>query len=106
TALEALRKIALARLEGTQVVLPEIGETYELPAGAPARRTRTGRTDLSQALGRDWQNAYAQLATSLKHDLAAIKDARQREEAIAAMRQVLDSYTRFRADKHGKARRR
>lgn len=106
TALEALRKIALARLEGTQVVLPEIGETYELPAGAPARRTRTGRTDLSQALGRDWQNAYAQLATSLKHDLAAIKDARQREEAIAAMRKVLDSYTRFRADKHGKARRR
>lgn len=105
-ALEALRKLAQARLDGTQIVLPEIGESYELPPAAPARRIRTGRTDLSQALGRDWQNAYAQLATSLKHDLAAIEDAHKREEAIAAMRKVLDSYTRFREDKRGKDRRR
>ena len=105
-ALEALRQLAQARLEGTQIVLPEIGESYELPPAAPARRIRTGRTDLRQALGRDWQTASAQLATSLKHDLAEIKDAQQREAAIAAMRKVLDSYTRFREDKRGKDRRR
>jgi metallo-beta-lactamase family protein len=104
-ALEALRKLASERLEGTQVVLPEIGETYALPPGAPARRARTGRTDLTLALGRDWQNDYAQLVTGLKRDLAALKNGREREEAIAAMRKVLDSYTRHRAEKRERSRR-
>lgn len=104
-ALEALRALTAERLGTTQVVLPEIGESYALPRGAPARRIRTGRTDLSQALGHDWQNAYAQLVTGLKRDLAAIDNARQREEAIAAMRKVLDSYGTFRAEKHRKDRR-
>jgi metallo-beta-lactamase family protein len=100
-ALEALRGLALQRLEGTQVVLPEIGEVYELPPGEPARRTQTGRTDLTQALGHDWQNSYAQFVTGLKRDLAEIRDERERQKAIAAMREVLDSYTR-----HREARRR
>jgi metallo-beta-lactamase family protein len=104
-ALEALRKLAVERLGGTNVLLPEIGETWALPPGAAARRLHTGRTDLTQALGRDWQNAYAQLVTGLKRDLAAIDNARQREEAIAAMRKVLDSYTRHRAEKHARSRR-
>ena len=33
--------------------MPEIGELYALPPGAPARRLRTGRVDLREALGRD-----------------------------------------------------
>ena len=74
-----------------------------MPPGAPARRLRTGRTDLAQALGHDWQNAYAQLVTGLKRDLSRIEDDRQREEAIAAMRKVLDSYGEFRARKRSKA---
>jgi metallo-beta-lactamase family protein len=105
-ALEALRQLASSRLERTEVVLPEIGESYTLPSGAPARRTKTGRADLTQALGRDWQNDYAQLVTGLKRDLAAIESARQREEAIAAMRKVLDSYTRHRAEKRARSRHR
>lgn len=102
-ALEALRKLALGRLDRTQVVVPEIGERWALPPGAPARRLRTGRIDLAQALGHDWQNAYAQLVTGLKRDLSRIEDDRQREEAIAAMRKVLDSYGEFRARKRNKA---
>lgn len=99
-ALEALGKLAGARLPGTQVVMPEIGELYALPPGAPARRLRTGRVDLREALGRDWQNAYADFATSLKRDLAAIGDKRQREAAIAAMREVLQSYAAHREKRH------
>ncbi|MFM5950675.1 MAG: MBL fold metallo-hydrolase [Novosphingobium sp.] len=95
-ALEALGQRAAARLPGTVLALPEIGELYALPAGAPARRLRTGRTDLREALGRDWQNAYADFATGLKRDLAAIKSKREREAAIAAMRKVLQSYTAHR----------
>lgn len=105
-ALEALRKLAAARLEGTPVVLPEIGESYELPPGAPARRIKTGRTDLTAALGHDWQNSYADFVTGLKRNLSAIEDAREREKAIAAMREVLDSYTRFREDKRRRGQRR
>lgn len=96
-ALEALGKLVSARLPGTAVTLPEIGELYGLPPGAPARRLRTGRIELREAIGRDWQNAYADFATGLKRDLAAIKDKHQREAAIAAMRKVLQSYTAHRA---------
>jgi metallo-beta-lactamase family protein len=103
-ALEALRQLSVQRLERTQVVLPEIGEVYELPPGAPARRTQTGRTDLTAALGHDWQNSYAQFVTGLKRDLAEIRDERQRQQAIAAMREVLDSYTRHREEKSRKGR--
>lgn len=101
--LEALRRLAVARLAGTKVVLPEIGESYELPAGAPARRLRTGRTDLTRSLGHDWQNTYAQFVTGLKRDLNSIRDARKRERALAEMREVLDSYTAAR--KRQKAKR-
>lgn len=100
-AIDALRELAEARVQGLRVLVPEIGETYALPHGAPARRLKTGRADLSAALGRDWQNAYADFATSLKRELSAIRDARQREKAIAAMRKVLDDYTRFREDRKG-----
>ena len=105
-ALEVLRQLAEARLDRTEVVLPEIGETYALTPNAPARRLHTGRTDLTAALGRDWQNDYAQFVTGLKRELAEIGDARQREKAIAEMRKVLESYKQFRAAKRGRVARR
>lgn len=74
------------------VIVPEIGERYELPPGAPAKRLTTGRVDLRPALGRDWQNDYADFAANLKRGLQDIKSAKQRAEAIALMRDVIDRY--------------
>ncbi|MFM5954786.1 MAG: MBL fold metallo-hydrolase [Novosphingobium sp.] len=107
-ALETLRDLAAGRLGTTPVTLPKIGELYALPPGAPARRLRTGRTDLGDALGRDWQNSYADFVTGLKRELGGIEDRRKRAEAIARMREVLDSYTqardrrRARGGRHGR----
>ena len=103
-ALETLRRLAQARLPGLHTVLPEIGEAYALEAGKPARRIATGRTDLGAALGRDWQNDYADFVTRLKQELARIEDAEAREKALADMRRVLESYTRHRAAKRERVR--
>jgi metallo-beta-lactamase family protein len=88
----ALAQLAEAGTLAPSVIVPEIGEQYELEAGALARRLQTGRSDLRRVIGRDWQNDYADLATNLKQRLARIKDADARREAIAAMQRVLDSY--------------
>lgn len=101
-AIEALSQLAAKRKLAVSIIVPEIGEAYELRPGAPARRTRTGRVDLQQAIGRDWQNSYADLATSLKRRLGNIRDSRNRQKAIDEMRRILDSYD----SKHGEARRR
>jgi metallo-beta-lactamase family protein len=95
-AVEELRRLAQSRELAPTVVAPALGETYELEPGRPARRTKTGRADIQQALGRDWQNDYAELAVSLKRRLGQIQDRRARQEAIARMRQVLDSYAEHR----------
>jgi len=96
-AIEELRRLAQSRDVAETIVVPEIGETYELPAGAPARRKQTGRTELREVIGRDWQNEYADLATSLKRRLAEIRDTKARQKAIDEMRRVLDSYANQRA---------
>ncbi len=88
----ALARLAEAGHLAPSVIVPEIGEQYELQPGAPARRLRTGRPDLRKTMMRDWQNDYADLAASLKQRLGRIKDAEARREAVAAMRRVLDSY--------------
>ena len=80
----------------TSVISPEIGESYELPRGAPARRLATGRTELRSVLGNDWQNAYADFAANLKRDLQRIDSAERREEALARMREVIDGYAKHR----------
>lgn len=98
-AIAELRRLAESRGLARSLIVPEIGETWELPPGAPAKRLKTGRTELRPALGRDWQNDYADLATSLKRRLASISDAQARAKAIAQMRAVLDSYADFREDK-------
>ena len=89
-AMESLRR--RLQVDFPSLIVPEIGERYELPAGAPARRLATGREDLREAVSRDWQNDYADLAVNLKRDLQKIRSAGQRAEAIARMRAVLDSY--------------
>ena len=94
-----LRRLAESQGLARSLIVPEIGETWELPPGAPAKRIKTGRTELRPALGRDWQNEYADLATSLKRRLANIRDAEARQKAIVQMRAVLDSYADFREDK-------
>ena len=103
-AIESLRRLAQSRDLAGSVIIPEIGETYELGPGKPARRTGTGPEWITSALGRDWQNSYADLATSLKRRLEQIKDDRAREQAIAEMRKVLDSYTRFREEKRARGK--
>ena len=79
------------------IVLPEIGETWSLPAGAPPKRLKSGRIELRSILQRDWQNDYADLAVQLKQRLQRIDGERNRREAIARIRDVLDRYGSARA---------
>ena len=89
-ALECLHRgmAAIAK----SVIVPEIGEKYALPPGAPARRLATGRVDLRQAIGRDWQNDYADFAANLKRELQQIENEARRREALASMRTILSSF--------------
>lgn len=96
-SIAALGQLASAHGIAASVVTPELGETYCLPAGQPAQRTKTGDPQLQEAIGRDWQNSYADFASNLKRELAEIADARTRERAVADMRAVLDSYKLARA---------
>lgn len=104
-ALASLGKLAAERVPGIRVTIPEIGESYDLPPAAPARRTKTGRSDLTAALGRDWQNSYADFATGLKRDLVRIKDEARRQQAISEMRKVLESYSAHRDRRRERAQR-
>ena len=102
-AIEELRRLVQSRDLAESIIVPEIGESYELAAGKRAKRSRTGRTELLQALGRDWQNEYAELATSLKRRLEGIRNDEARQKAIDEMRRVLDSYSnhpKARKDRH------
>jgi metallo-beta-lactamase family protein len=100
-SIEALRKSLQS--EVASVVVPEIGEAYALRRGTPAKRMKTGRTDLEEAIGRDWQNDYADLAANLKPALKRI-DAAQRKEALARMRAVLESYAAHKSRRNGAGR--
>lgn len=95
-SLEALRRALQKDLPS--LIEPEIGESYELPAGQPARRLTTGRVDLREAISRDWQNEYADFAVNLKRELQRIESGKARAEAIARMRAVLQDFTRHRKE--------
>lgn len=95
-ALETMRRELQRRHPDLPVRLPQIGERYALPPGEPAKRLDTGRTDLAEVLGQDWQNSYADFATALKSRLAELHNDRQRKEALEKMRSVLDSYNAHR----------
>jgi metallo-beta-lactamase family protein len=102
-ALATMRDLAATRAPDAQACIPEIGERWELPPGAPARRLETGREDVAHALGQDWQNQYALFVTGLKKNLAHIESEVAREEAIAAMRKVLDDYAAHRAKRSNRS---
>ncbi len=95
-ALEVLRREVHNRHADLSIRLPQIGERYALPPGQPAKRLDTGRVDLAEAVGRDWQNAYADFATVLKSRLKDLQDDRQRREALDNMRAILESYNAHR----------
>lgn len=95
-AVEALRRLLQQQHPELDVRLPDIGERYTLSAGKAATRAATGRTDLGRVTGRDWQNAYAELATTLKARLQQMHDDQEREKALDRIREVLDSYEEFR----------
>ncbi len=91
-ATEELRRLAQSDQAAASIVTPQLGERYALPAGAPARRLATGDPDMQAAIGRDWQNDYADFATRLKKELRAIEGDAARREALARMEAVLRSY--------------
>ena len=86
----ALRDLADAEHLAPDVIVPEIGERYELRPGAPAKRLRSGREDLHGVIGRDWQNDYASFATSLKQQLLRLPDDAARRKAVVALQRVLE----------------
>jgi len=107
-SVEALRSLAQSDEPASSVIAPRMGEKFLLPAGAPARRLETGRVDLDQLAGEDWQNEYADFIANLKHNLSAIRSERARREALQDMRCVLDSYNAAREEqkrRNGTARR-
>ncbi len=99
TAIETLRRITQARELSASIIVPEMGEVFRLPVGTPAARIKTGDPELQQAVGRDWQNSYADFAAGLKRELAEIQDAKIRQRAIDDMRAVLESYKKVRGQR-------
>lgn len=95
-AIEEMHRKVQQRMPGLAVKRPEIGESFSLEPGKPAKRVGTARPEIAQAVGRDWQNSYADFALGLKRQLARIRNERDRQAAIAEMRRVLDSFTQYR----------
>jgi metallo-beta-lactamase family protein len=100
-AIEVLKNAVADR--GDWIIVPEIGERYELAAAAPARRLATGRADLREVIGGDWQNAYADLAANLKRDLQRIESSAKRTQALAQMRTILDRFAAKESDRKSRA---
>jgi len=99
-ATEALRRLAEAAGAAGTIVMPHIGESYALPRGGPARRTRTGKPELQAAACHDWQNDYADFTTRLKGELNRIASDAARREALARMSEILSSYHKHRGKRH------
>lgn len=91
-AVASLREAVSAIAPALPVVAPAIGEVYALAPGAPPRRIATGRVDLAEFAGEDWQNDYADFAANLKHNLAHIRTEEGRRKALGEMRRVLADY--------------
>lgn len=91
-SIETFRRLLQADNAAASIVTPRLGETYSLPSGAPAKRLKTGNPELQDAVGRDWQNDYADFAVHLKNELKGIESASARREALARMSEILRSY--------------
>lgn len=100
TSIETLRRLVQSGDASASIIVPEMGEVYRLPATKTANRIKTGSPELQRAVGRDWQNSYADFATRLKRELASIRDANIRQRAIEDMRAVLESYKQARTKTH------
>src|SRR3546814_3416344 len=68
-SIETFRRLLQADEAATSIIAPQLGETYALPARASARRLKTGDPELQGAVGRDWQNDYADFSIRLKKEL-------------------------------------
>ena len=101
-AVAALRTLTQADDPAASIIAPQIGEVYALEPGKPARRIRTGRVDMEQLSGPDWQNDYADFITHLKQHLGRIRSERARRDALAQMRRVLDAYQEAKQRQHAK----
>lgn len=91
-SIETFRRLLQGDQPATSIVTPQIGETYSLPAHAPAKRLKAGNPELQSAVGRDWQNDYADFSIHLKKELQGIESASARREALSRMSEVLRSY--------------
>lgn len=91
-ATETFRRLLQSRDAAQTIVVPGLGERYRLPHGAPAKRIATGRIEFQEAVGRDWQNEYADFAVNLKRRLQKIESAAARREALARMQRILDEF--------------
>lgn len=103
-AIEALRSLVQSETPGLAVVAPAIGESFALAPGVPPKRIQTGRIDLAQLAGEDWQNDYADFAANLKHNLEHIRSERGRRKALDEMRRVLASYDAARTEQKRRRR--
>jgi len=103
-AIEALRFLVQSETPGLAVVAPAIGESFALTPGAPPKRIQTGRVDLAQLAGDDWQNDYADFAANLKHNLAHIRSEKGRRRALDEMRRVLAGYEAARSEQKRRRR--
>lgn len=96
-AIETLRRRVQSEGRISSIIVPEIGEGYVLPKGAPARRIATGREDLRDGLEHDWQNDYADFAANLKATLKRIETGAARRQALREMKAVLERYAAHRS---------
>jgi metallo-beta-lactamase family protein len=99
-AIESLRCELQGQDAGASIITPRIGERYTLGPAAPGKRTATGRIEAQQAIGRDWQNDYADFSVNLKRELQKIGDAAKRKEALDRMRRILNEYGAHRRNHH------
>lgn len=100
-SIETFRRLMQTEEAAMSIITPRIGETYSLPARAPAKRLKTGDPELQAAVGRDWQNDYADFSVHLKKELRGIESATARREALARMSEILRSYQSYREKRKG-----
>lgn len=98
SALEGLRALVQGDDPTASVIAPQIGKGFALPAGGPAP-LETGRVNLNQLAGDDWQNDYADFITNLKRNLSSIRTARARREALERYAPRARQYNAFKQER-------
>ncbi len=91
-ALETLQHLARGKDIIGSAICPQMGEVYRLPAKTAAERIKTADPLAQEAVGRDWQNSYADFAAGLKRELLQVRDAKARQHALNEMRVILETH--------------